>query len=121
MAALTFIVSAGDTARALGSGDLEVLGTPRLLAWMEAATLSVLAHELLPGQTSVGTRVEVAHLLAVGPGARVVVAADQVHADGRLRRFAVSAQDADGRLLGTATVTRVIVERTRFMARVAGS
>ena len=40
------VVSVDDTARALGSGDLEVLGTPRLLAWCEAATLAALAGAL---------------------------------------------------------------------------
>ena len=38
MATLTFDVTDEDTARALGSGDVEVLATPRLLAWCEATT-----------------------------------------------------------------------------------
>jgi predicted thioesterase len=33
-------VSQADTAITLGSGDVPVLATPRLIAWMEAATLS---------------------------------------------------------------------------------
>ena len=55
-ASITHAVTAADTARALGSGDLEVLGTPRVLAWCEEATCAAL--ELEPAQTSVGTRVD---------------------------------------------------------------
>jgi fluoroacetyl-CoA thioesterase len=117
MAQLTFTVSDADTARSLGSGDLDVLGTPRLLAWLEAATVAALGPLLEAAETSVGTRVELEHLAAVPVGAVVVVTADEVHADGRLRRFSAAAQDADGRLLATATVTRVVVDRERFLAR----
>ena len=59
MATLTFTVGPDDTALAVGSGSLEVLGTPRLLAWLEAATCAAL--ELADGETSVGTRVELEH------------------------------------------------------------
>ncbi len=57
MASLDFTVTAADTARAVGSGDLDVLGTPRLLAWMEAATCAALAEDLDEAETSVGTAV----------------------------------------------------------------
>ena len=50
-----------DTALALGSGDVPVLGTPRLIAWLEAATVAVAAGHLSAGQTSVGTAVRVKH------------------------------------------------------------
>lgn len=118
MAQLTFTVSAQDTAEALGSGDLAVLGTPRLLAWMEQATVATLAPLLGVDETSVGTRVELEHLVALPVGATVVVTAEPAYEDGRLRRLSVSAQDASGRLVATATVTRVVVGRERFMQRV---
>lgn len=119
MAQLTFTVSAQDTAAALGSGDLAVLGTPRLLAWMEQATVATLAALLGGDETSVGTRIELEHLVPLPVGATVVVTAEPAYEDGRLRRFTVSAQDASGRLVATATVTRVVVGRDRFMQRVA--
>ena len=50
-----------DTATALGSGDVAVLATPRLLAWLEAATVAAAADVVGPGETSVGTRVELEH------------------------------------------------------------
>src|SRR3954454_7203085 len=61
MPTLTFSVTDADTAEALGSGSLPVLGTPRLLAWCEAATCAAIEPELGEGETSVGTRVELEH------------------------------------------------------------
>ena len=119
MAQLTFRVSAQDTAAALRSGDLAVLATPRLLAWMEEATVATLAPLLGVDETSVGTRVELEHLVALPVDAKVVVTAEPSYEDGRLRRLSVSAQDGSGRLVATATVTRVVVDRVRFMQRVA--
>jgi predicted thioesterase len=39
-----FEVTDADTATALGSGDVPVLATPRLIAWMEAATVQSVAR-----------------------------------------------------------------------------
>jgi predicted thioesterase len=111
------VVSADDTALALGSGDLEVLGTPRLLAWCEAATVAALTGALAEGETSVGTRVELVHQRATAVGTSVEVRADLVHVDGRLLRFDVAAE-SDGVLVGHGTLTRVVVDTDRFLARV---
>lgn len=124
-ASLDFTVGEADTAAAVGSGSLPVLGTPRLLAWCEAATCAALADELVEGTTSVGTRVELEHLAATPVGGTVEILARQVHADGRLRRFAVSARSVGpdgrpGRVVGSGEVTRVIVDVERFMARISG-
>ncbi len=121
-ATLTFTVTDADTALAVGSGSLPVLGTPRLLAWCEATTCAAVEADLAPGETSVGTRVELEHLAATAVGGSLVVTARQVYADGRLRRFAVSAREAGpdgapGRLVGSGEVTRVVVDAERFLAR----
>ena len=110
------VVSPDDTARALGSGDLEVLGTPQLLAWCEAATVAALTGALAEGETSVGTRVELVHQRATVVGTSVEVRADLVHVDGRLLRFDVAAE-SDGVLVGHGTVTRVVVDTDRFLTR----
>jgi fluoroacetyl-CoA thioesterase len=120
---LRFEVTDDDTAAALGSGDVPVLATPRLLAWLEAATCAAAsaAGALGPGRTSVGTRVSVEHLLATPVGGRVDATAEVTHADGRLLRLAVTATDGAGRLVATGEVTRVVVDRERFLARVPGA
>ena len=116
MTTLAFTVTDDDTAVALGSGSLPVLGTPRLLAWCEAATCAAIEDDLRPGETSVGTRVKIEHTRASRVGARVEVTATTVLSDGRLRRFSVSVRH-DGRVVGTGEVTRVLVDAERFLDR----
>ncbi len=116
-ASVTHVVTSADTARALGSGDLDVLATPRVLAWLEEATCAAL--DLTPAQTSVGTRVDLEHLAASPVGAEVTATATAIHTDGRLVRFQVVAQDADGTLLASGEVRRVVVDRERFLSRIA--
>lgn len=118
-ATLSFTVGEQDTAAALGSGDLAVLATPRLLAWCEAATCAAVAETVPPDRTSVGTRVSVEHLAASPVGQRLEVTAEVVHVDGRLLRFRVAATSETGTLLGQGEVTRVVVDRERFLARIS--
>ncbi|WP_307816605.1 thioesterase family protein [Nocardioides limicola] len=110
-----------DTAIAVGSGSLPVLGTPRLLAWCEAATCAALDAVLPEGATSVGTRMQVEHLAASAVGRDLDVVAEETYADGRLHRFTVTARhvggDDDSRLVGTAEVTRVVVDAESFLSR----
>jgi fluoroacetyl-CoA thioesterase len=110
-------VTSADTAAALGSGDLPVLATPRLLAWFEAATVAAIADRLSEQQTSVGTRVSMEHSRPTLVGRTVRVSAEVSHVDGRLVRFEVVAEDEDGALVGHGQVTRVIVDRDRFLGR----
>lgn len=119
-AGLVHTVTSGDTARALGSGDVDVLATPKLLALAEAATVAALAEAVLPDRsTSVGTRVELEHLRPTPVGETVTVAAVLVHVDGRLLRFEVAVTDDADRVVGRAVVTRVVVDREDFQARAA--
>ena len=113
----TFVVTEDDTAAALGSGSLPVLATPRLLAWMEAATCAALEPAVAEGRTSVGTRVDLQHSAASPVGAELVVTADPSHADGRLHRLRVSARHTDGKVVATGEVTRVVVDIDRFLGR----
>jgi fluoroacetyl-CoA thioesterase len=119
-ARLKFDVTPHDTALALGSGDVDVLATPRLLAWCEAATVAALAgaQALSEDRTSVGTRVRLDHLAATPVGGSVEVTATLEHRDGRLLRFGVAATDRSGRVVATGEIFRVVVEREAFAARV---
>ena len=114
----TYVVTDDDTAAAMSSGSLPVLGTPRLLAWLEAATCACLDPVLTEGSTSVGTRVQVEHLAASPVGAEVEVSASSAYEDGRLHRFTVSARDtASGKVLAAGEITRVVVDAERFLSR----
>jgi fluoroacetyl-CoA thioesterase len=112
----TYTVTSDDTALAVGSGSLEVLGTPRLLVWCEAATCAALEDSLAEGETSVGTRVSLEHTAASAVGASIEVTASLVHTDGRLRRFSVAAREG-AKVVGTGEITRVVVDTERFLAR----
>ncbi|MBN6053617.1 thioesterase, partial [Nonomuraea sp. RK-328] len=56
------MVEREDTAQQVGSGDVPVLATPRLLTFAEMATVQAVHPHLAPGQSTVGTRVELEHL-----------------------------------------------------------
>ncbi|NHA68372.1 thioesterase family protein [Phycicoccus flavus] len=115
----THAVGAEDTAAALGSGSLPVLGTPRLLAWVEGATVAALDGALDAGATSVGTHVDLRHLAPSALGDVVTVLATLTGVeDGRLT-FDVEATSPDGDVLARGTVTRAVVDEVRFTARLA--
>ncbi|WP_244962968.1 thioesterase family protein [Nocardioides dongkuii] len=117
-ATLRFTVTDEDTAAALGSGSLPVLGTPRMLAWCEAATCAAIEESLSPGATSVGTRVSLEHLAPSTVGQQVEVTASTAYVDGRLHRFTVAARNAgSAKVVASGEVTRVVVDAERFLAR----
>jgi predicted thioesterase len=111
---VTTTVTADDTARALGSGDVDVLGTPRLVALLEAAAVAAVAGRLDEGQTSVGTRIEVEHLRASPVGTVVRAEAWLVAVEGRRLTFEVTARDTDGEV-GRGSHRRAIIARERLI------
>src|SRR4051794_25627825 len=102
------VVGDEDTAIALGSGTVPVLGTPRVVALFEQAACKALEGSLPAGETSVGLRVEVTHLAPTKVGSRVRAEATLDKAEGRRLIFTVSAADACG-LVAAGKVTRVVV------------
>ncbi|POX57221.1 thioesterase [Streptomyces sp. Ru71] len=113
-------VTDADTATTLGSGDVPVLATPRLIAWLEAATMEAAAPFTGAGQTTVGTAIRVKHLRASGVGTLVEVSAQPPStADGRRLTFPVQAVDGSGRLIATGEIDRAVVDRERFLGTVA--
>jgi len=115
-ASITHTVGPEHTARAVGSGDVDVLGTPVLLAWCEEATCDALSLE--HDQTSVGARVEIEHLIPSPIGTTIIANADVIARDGRLVTFRVEAVDTSGALVGSGQIRRIVVNRDRFLARV---
>lgn len=111
-----------DTADAVGSGDVPVLATPRLLALMEAATLNALRGQLPDTHTSVGSSVEIQHRRPSPVHSRVHAKATLVDVHGVRIIFDVTAahHDADGRFVeevATGRITRAMVDRARFLSR----
>lgn len=118
-AALDATVTDADTAVALGSGDVAVLATPRLLALAEEATVAAVAGDLHAAETTVGIAVELAHVAASPVGARLRVEAELETQNGRRLVFGVRALSG-GREVATGRITRVLVDRAGFLDRATG-
>jgi predicted thioesterase len=109
-------VTEADTAVAVGSGDVPVLATPRLIAWLEAATVCCVAGFLAAGQTTVGTAVRIEHRRATPVGAAVWVTAEPpATASGPRLTFTVQALDGAGKVLAAGKIDRAIVTRQEFL------
>jgi fluoroacetyl-CoA thioesterase len=102
------------SAASVGSGDVPVLATPTLLAWMEAATCDALVGCLDKNQTSVGWKIHITHEQPSRVGSVIEVEAQITSIDGQRVHFTVEARDESGRRVGHAEIARVIVDRERF-------
>lgn len=111
-----YIVGDDDTAIAVGSGDLPVLATPRLIAWMENAAMLSVAKAVGEGETTVGGKIEVSHLRPSAVGTEVSVAAVLDGVEGRKLSFSVIAKDGEG-VIAEGRHVRFFVDRERFMAK----
>ncbi len=109
-------VGAGNTASAMGSGDMDVFATPAMVALMEHAAMMAVAAELPEGSTTVGASMNTTHVRPSGLGAVVTALAELVEAEGRRLTFRVAAFDG-GVLIGEGTHVRYIVDRTKFLSK----
>jgi fluoroacetyl-CoA thioesterase len=114
---LTATVEPTMLASAVGSGGLDVLSTPSLIALMENAARSAVEPLLPAGQTTVGTSVAVRHLAATPPGAQVRARAELTEIAGRRLTFHIEAFDAHEQI-GEGTHERAIVDPRRLLDRV---
>ncbi|MHB8221009.1 MAG: thioesterase family protein [Acidimicrobiales bacterium] len=117
-------VGDADTALAFRSGDVPVLGTPRLIALCEEASCRALVGRLSPERTSVASRVRFDHLAPVAVGGSVVAEAVLERVEGRRLIFTVSVRlrsDAHAGLVGAGRLTRVVVDRATFLAKSGGA
>lgn len=110
------VVAASDTARALRSGTVDVLATPRVIALCEEASCRAVAPALAEGTTTVGMKVGLDHVQPSGVGERVVAEAVLSKVEGRRLTFTVSASDRRG-LIAVGKVQRVVVDVERFMTK----
>ena len=103
-----------DTAVHLGTGDVRVLSTPRIVELCEQATVRAIEGGVEEGRTSVGFRVEVTHLAPIAVGSSVLAVATLERTEGRRLVFNVSVSDPCG-LVAAGKVTRVLVDRAAFL------
>jgi len=115
---INFTADALATATALGSGDMPILGTPKVVALCEEAAVKSVANFLDEGSTTVGTHISIDHVAPTPVGSSVVATAVVIAVDGRTIEFEVSVSELD-LIVARGTHTRVIVARERFLERLA--
>jgi fluoroacetyl-CoA thioesterase len=93
-----------------------VLATPVMIMVMENAALNAIKAYLEPGESAVGTRIDIRHLAATPIGMRVTGDAEVTRVDGRRLEFRVRARD-DTEEIGTGTHERMIVDVARLLQR----
>ena len=108
--------TASNTALAMGSGDLEVFATPAMIALMEGTAAASVADQLEPGQTTVGTALDVAHTAASPVGIEITCTSELVEINGRELVFKVVARDTKGQI-GEGIHKRFIVDAERFFGK----
>ena len=110
------VVTKENTAKAMGSGTLEVFATPAMIALMEKTAYESVAPELEEGSGTVGTALNVKHVAASPVGMKITCESELVKVDGRALTFSVKAYDEKG-LIGEGEHERFIVYNEKFQAK----
>ncbi len=113
-ATISFTVDGSATAIALGSGDLPVLGTPKVVALVEEAAIAAIAGRLADKDTTVGSHIAVDHLAPTLLGSEVAATSTVFAIAGPKIEFKATVTE-DGKLVAQGTHTRVVVDRKLFM------
>ena len=112
-ASVTLEVTEEHTAKAMRSGDVHVLATPRVLAMGEHAATSAMDGCLEPHLTTVGSWGEIEHTAPSKVGATVTAEAVLIGVHGRRLEFSIHVTDGDTQVAHIKH-RRVIVERRKF-------
>lgn len=104
------------SARAMGSGELPVYATPAMLALVEETAWKSVAPALEPGQGTVGTKLDLAHLSATPLGRKVRCETLLTEIDRRRLVFSAEVWDEAGKI-GEGTHERFIVDNEKFLAK----
>ena len=104
------------TAAAMGSGALEVLATPSMIALMEGTAQEAVQSLLEDGQGTVGTRIDVRHLAATPVGMEVTCTAEVTEVDRRRIVFTVKAKD-EKEVIGEGIHERFVIDNEKFFAK----
>jgi predicted thioesterase len=109
-------VTEQQTAKAMGSGLLEVYATPAMIALLEAAAVSAIDPYLDDDRASVGIEMNVRHLSATPIGEHITAIAEVTRIDGKRVTLEVRAWD-ERELIGEGTHVRYLIYADDFMER----
>lgn len=107
------LVKESQTAKMLGSGDLEVLGTPALAAMIEQTAKEAVKDQLSVGETTVGTVLELRHLFPSAVGATIVVTMTSIEQTAHKIRYEFVAYEGE-RQIAKGSHQRAVVEIDSF-------
>jgi fluoroacetyl-CoA thioesterase len=93
-----------------------VLATPIMVLVMENAALNAVRAYLEPGESALGTVVDIRHLAATPVGQHVTAEAEVTEVDGRRIVFAVTARD-EVEEIGKGIHERMVVDLRRLTQR----
>lgn len=96
----------------------QVFATPWMVTMMENAALNAIRDYLDPGESAVGTAVNIKHLAATPVGHQVTATAEVTKVDGRQVEFNVSARDQMEEI-GSGTHERMVVDIARLNRKLA--
>ena len=111
-------VRPGDTAVAIGVGDLPVLASSIILNAMQSAAIASIAEHLEVGETSIESEISIELVGGVGIGGEVRASASCIDVDGRELTFSCELYEGE-RIVAFGTIKRTAVERVSFLARTA--
>ena len=109
-------VTSANSAKTMGSGDMDVFATPSMVALMENAAMMAVASALPEGSATVGTQINTSHIKASPIGSTITASAELTEVEGRKLTFAVKAWDEKG-VIGEGVHTRFVVDRERFLSK----
>ena len=112
-----YLVVAKDTALVVGSGDLEVLASPSLIAFIEKSCNEMLKNMLKEGETSVGIFISMNHLAPTRIGSKIELAIKIKESNQNKYVFSVVAKD-NKHVIATAEHTRAVVLKNEFMKKI---
>ena len=116
------IVTEENTAKAVGSGGLEVFATPALIALAEKTAYESVIPYLEEGQGTVGTNINIKHIAATPIGMKVVCETELIEFDiDKPRRllFSVNVYD-EVEKIAEGTHERFIINNDKFMGKAGG-
>ncbi len=110
------VVTNENTAKTMGSGQLDVFATPAMIALIEETAWRSVADALEDGQGTVGTKLDVAHLSATPLGMKVWCETELIEVDRRRLVFRADVYDEAGKI-GEGTHERFVVQNEKFAAK----
>ena len=116
------IVTEENTAKAVGSGGLEVFATPALIALAEKTAYESVVPYLEEGQGTVGTNIDIKHIAATPVGMRVVCETELIEFDASNPRrllFSVNVYD-EVEKIAEGTHERFVINNDKFIGKAEG-